>query len=69
MLDEGKNLFFSAYIEQSYNARAIQIFNPTSAAVDVSNYKIFIGSEVSTATSYVENSMKTFSLCLKTDCR
>ncbi|GMI28034.1 hypothetical protein TrCOL_g8152 [Triparma columacea] len=68
LLDEGKNLFFSAYIEQSYNARAIQIFNPTSAAVDVSNYKIFIGSEVSTATSYVENSMKTFSLCLKTDC-
>ena len=33
-------LFFSEYVEGSGNNKALEIYNPTNAAIDLSNYKI-----------------------------
>lgn len=35
------NLFFSEYIEGSSNNKAIEIYNPTSSSVDLSNYVVY----------------------------
>ena len=35
-----ENLFFSEYIEGSGNNKALEIYNPTSASIDMSNYSI-----------------------------
>ncbi len=34
------DLFFSEYIEGSSNNKALEIFNPTNAAIDMSNYEV-----------------------------
>ena len=38
----GKNLYFSEYIEGSGNNKAVEIFNETGVAIDLSNYTIEI---------------------------
>ncbi len=38
---QGSDLFFSEYLEGSSNNKAIEVFNPTAATVDLSNYKIY----------------------------
>lgn len=35
------NLFFSEYIEGSSNNKALEIYNPSSSAIDLSNYKLY----------------------------
>lgn len=42
------DLFFSEYIEGSSNEKAIEIYNPTSSAVNLSNYKIMRANNGST---------------------
>lgn len=47
------DLFFSEYIEGSSNNKAIEIYNPTSAAIDLSDYRVYLatnGSAVPTST-------------------
>ena len=34
-------IFFSEYIEGSGNSKAVEIYNPTSSAIDLSGYSIF----------------------------
>ncbi|MEQ9353698.1 MAG: FG-GAP-like repeat-containing protein [Vicingaceae bacterium] len=34
-------LFFSEYIEGSSNNRAIEVYNPTGSAIDLSNYRVY----------------------------
>ena len=41
-MGECLNLFFSEYIEGSSNNKAIEIYNPTSGTVDLSNYTVNI---------------------------
>ena len=37
---DSENLFFSEYIEGSSNNKVLEIYNPTGAAVDLSNYSV-----------------------------
>ncbi|MFA4936991.1 MAG: TasA family protein [Patescibacteria group bacterium] len=39
-VDENCELFFSEYVEGSSNNKALEIYNPTSSAVDLTGYKI-----------------------------
>lgn len=34
------DLFFSEYVEGTYNNKALELYNPTNAAIDLSNYRI-----------------------------
>jgi len=43
------DLFFSEYIEGSSNNKALEIFNGTGGAVDLSNYKVYLYSNGATA--------------------
>jgi hypothetical protein len=50
----GQSLFFSEYIEGSGNNKALEIYNPTDAAVDLSDYVIRINANGSEWTSVFE---------------
>ena len=45
------DLFFSEYVHGSSNNKAIEIFNPTNNAIDLTNYKIFKSTNGGTSTS------------------
>ncbi len=45
------NLFFSEYIEGSSNNKAIEIFNPTSSVIDLSEYRIYKSINAGSTTS------------------
>ena len=36
------NLFFSEYIEGTSFNKAVEIYNPTGAAIDLSNYRVIL---------------------------
>lgn len=38
---QGTDLFFSEYLEGASNNKAIEVFNPTGAAVDLAGYKLY----------------------------
>lgn len=40
MFDDGQNIFFSEYIEGGSNNKALEIYNPTDAAIALDNYII-----------------------------
>lgn len=45
------NLFFSEYIEGTSNNKAIEVYNPTSVAIDLSEYRIYKSTNGGSSTS------------------
>jgi hypothetical protein len=65
-LDESSDLFFSGLIElDETDDRGIQIFNPTRASIDVTQYNLNIGRDVSSLENFVTNTRYSIPLCAK----
>ena len=53
--DDTSDLFFSKYIEGSSNNKALELFNPTSGAIDLSRYRVEIyNNGASTPTQFLD---------------
>lgn len=48
-------LFFSEYVEGNYNNKALEIYNPTNAPINLSNYRIIRWSNGQTDLSQLQN--------------
>ena len=53
MAQDCSDLFFSEYVEGSHNNKALEIYNPTGAAIDLSDYQMSRYSNGGTSPNYV----------------
>ncbi len=53
MAQDCSDLFFSEYVEGSYNNKALEIYNPTDQAIDLSDYQMSRYSNGGTSPNYV----------------
>ena len=53
MAQDCSDLFFSEYVEGSYNNKALEVYNPTDQAIDLSNYQMSRYSNGGTSPNYV----------------
>lgn len=53
--DLGSDLFFSEYVEGSSNNKALEIYNPSTVAIDLSNYKVKLYANGATTATSTQN--------------
>lgn len=53
MAQNCSDLFFSEYVEGSHNNKALEVYNPTAAAIDLSDYQMSRYSNGGTSPNYV----------------